>query len=383
MTARRKTLLLIDSATSGCAGAYIDAIYRRLRQREGVEVAVSHYFPFAYGKKIFYKYSELAVQRKYKLGRARLYVRFFELLRSFLYLFGYVKAARIRIVCYALSSNLTLEYMFLAAIKTFTKAKVYVICHDVIPFVGSGDRLDDMVRKRSRFYRLADKLIVHNANSAEDLEATFGVADKVLSFPFPIYELNRIGLAEVAVLPPAKGRRFLFIGHLRVEKGIDVLLEAWIRFHRERPQAELIIAGNVPAGRTYSFEAVADAGVTPITHYLSDEEYVALIREADCVVLPYSRGTNSAVVSTVLFLRKNLIVSDIGMFAANPLIPKQSFFARNDPESLTRRLMYFHDLSETTNLLRGTDAEQRFEAYEKEFDKAVNSVFDLASVNIP
>lgn len=381
MTAIHKTLVLIDSATSGCAGAYIDAIYRRLRPNDAVEVAVSHYFPFDYGRKVFYKYSELTAQGKYRLGRFRLYVRFFELLRSFLWLFRYVRTARIRILCYALSSNLTLEYIFLFAIKIFTKVKVYIICHDVIPFVREGDSLDHVIRKRRRFYRLADKLIVHNRNSADDLRTTFGVVDGIVSFPFPIYELNRIALADVAVLPPAKGRRFLFIGHLRAEKGIDVLLEAWTRVHRERPHAELVIAGNLPVGRIDPFEAVADTSVTLITRYLADEEYVALIRDADCVVLPYSRGTNSAVVSTALFLRKNLVVSDIGMFAGNPLIPAESFFVRNDAASLAERLIYFHDLPETTNLLRTPEAQRRFEAYEQEFENAVNSVFDLTSAN--
>src|SRR5262245_42288247 len=104
-----KTLLLIDSATSGCAGAYIDGTYRGIRDRSSVEVGVSHYFPFDYGRKVFYKYSELTAQGTYRLGRARLYVRFLELIRSFAWLFAYVRAARVRVLCYALSSNLRLE----------------------------------------------------------------------------------------------------------------------------------------------------------------------------------------------------------------------------------------------------------------------------------
>src|ERR1035441_9752486 len=106
MTYRRKAVLLIDSATSGVAGAYIDAIYRGLAHRDGVEVAVSHYIPFRYGKRVFYKYSELAVQKTYRLGRARLYVRFAELLVAFARLLAWVTVSRVRVVCYALSSNL-------------------------------------------------------------------------------------------------------------------------------------------------------------------------------------------------------------------------------------------------------------------------------------
>src|SRR5690348_10065159 len=99
MRSGRKVLLLVDSATSGVAGAYIDGIWRRLAHRDAVEVAVSHYFPFAYGKRLFFKYSELTAQRVYRLGRARLYVRFAELVIAFARLALWVILSRVEVVC--------------------------------------------------------------------------------------------------------------------------------------------------------------------------------------------------------------------------------------------------------------------------------------------
>src|SRR4051812_42342795 len=87
---KRKTMLLIDPATSGCAGCYVDRIFKSFRKREHLEVAVSRYYPFSYGKRIFYKYSDLAVQDQYPLGRARLYVRFGELVVALARLLAYL-----------------------------------------------------------------------------------------------------------------------------------------------------------------------------------------------------------------------------------------------------------------------------------------------------
>src|SRR5882672_8548600 len=345
MTRIRHAILLIDSATSGCAGGYVDGLYKNIERNGAVEVAVSYYFPFKYGKRVFFKYSELAAQKRYRLGRARLYVRFLELLWSFVKLFAYISFSHVKVVCYALSSNLLVEYLFLFVAKYLAGAKVYVVCHDVIPFALPNENLPKQIQRRSAFYALADKLVVHNDNSVQDLRNTFKVSvDNVSSFPFPIYDLESMRFRHVDVLGPSTRTRFLFVGHLRPEKGVDVLLEAWSRFYQKGEDVELIIAGNLPAGCEYDFDGLRGSNLQLLARYLSDEEYVSLIRQSDCVVLPYQRGTNSAVVSTVLSLRKNMIVSDIDMFNNNPLIPSQSFFRRNSSEHLVERLTYFHRL---------------------------------------
>ena len=117
-----------------------------------------------------------------------------------------------------------------------------------------------------------------------------------------------------------------------------------------------------------------------LARYLPDEEYVNLIRQSHCVVLPYLRGTNSAVVSTALAARKNLIVSGIPMFESNPLIPPQSFFVCDDVDSLVARLEYFRDLGPEQQLQLDADAEQRFARYEETFREQVNRVLDPASL---
>lgn len=381
MRSGRKVLLLIDSATSGVAGAYVDAIWRRLTNRDAVEVAVSHYFPFAYGKRIFFKYSELTAQGVYPLGRARLYVRFGELLIAYFRLIVWVIVSRVDVVCYALSSNLAVEYAFLWFLKRVAGVDVLLICHDVVPFVGSGEEFAEMVRRRRPFYALVDRLIVHNENSIEDLRDVFGISrDKVWQFPFPLYDTSAMGFRDIDLLGATDKHRFLFIGHLRREKGVGVLLDAWARLRQQRQDVELVIAGNIPPGCEYDLTAAPARGITVFTRYLTDEEYVNLIRQSDCVVLPYSRGTNSAVVSTVLAARKNLVVSDIPMFRNNPLIPLESFFVCDDPESLAGRLAQFCDIGPDQQRQLEAEGERRLARYEAAFHEQVNAVLDPAAL---
>jgi glycosyltransferase involved in cell wall biosynthesis len=381
MRSGRKVLLLIDSATSGVAGAYVDGIWRRLAHRDAVEVAVSHYFPFDYGKRIFFKYSELTAQRVYRLGRARLYVRFAELLIAFLRLIVWVIVSRVDVVCYALSSNLSIEYAFLWVLKRIARVEVLLICHDVVPFVGPGQALDDMIRRRRPFYLLADRLIVHNEHSIEHLQTVFGIPrEKVRQFPFPIYDTSAMGFRDIDLFGATDKHRFLFIGHLRQEKGVGVLLDAWARLRRRRQDVELVIAGNIPPGCEYDLTSTDERGIRLLAGYVTDEDYVNLIRQADCVVLPYSRGTNSAVVSTVLAARKNLVVSDIPMFTNNPLIPPESFFACDDAESLAGRLAYFCDLGPEQRRRLEIEGDRRLPLYEEAFREQVNAVLDPAAL---
>lgn len=369
----RKYLLLIDSATSGCAGGYLHALFSGLNRPGEVDVAVSYYYPWPYGLRWFFKYSELGAQSRYRLGRMRLYVRVCELVWTFARLCAFVLRHRVKVVAYALSSNLLIERWFLRALQ-LARVRVYLICHDVVPFALPHQDLTVMIRNRAKFYQLADRLIVHNQNSIEDLLATFGVApDRVQEFPFPLFDLSPIRRVEMKGIPPKTRIRYLFLGHLRPEKGLDLLLETWGRFYQANPGVELVIAGNIPKGSDYAFESIERCNVRLVLRYVSDEEYVSLIQASDCVVLPYRRGTNSGVTSTVLALRRSLIVSDIPMFRNHPLIPEGSFFRSGDSADLYERLMDFA----SGRLLgpQGEEWERRRATYESAVVRGVQTVF--------
>ena len=209
-----------------------------------MEVAVSADYPFDYGKRIFFKYS--SSRHRAATGsagpgrtcdspsgayRLRAAVRLGDRLAG--------EGRVLRLVIEPVGGvRVPASFLRIAGVD------VYVICHDVVPFVGRGEDLAGMVQARRPFYVLADRLIVHNENSIEDLQTVFGISgDKVRRFPFPIYDSSGMGFPRADVLAETGQYRFLFIGHLRQEKGVGVLLEAWARFRQRRQDVERSLPG--------------------------------------------------------------------------------------------------------------------------------------------
>ena len=180
----------------------------------------------------------------------------------------------------------------------------------------------------------ADYLLVHNDNSKNDLIRYYGIDScKIIEHPFPIMSLRHWA--------PGKRKKtidFLFVGHLRREKGVKILLEAWKMFHKEYPNAVLYIVGNNPKNSGIYPTDFENLNVVFVLNYVSDEEYANYISSAKCVVLPYLRGTNSGIPSSVYSLGTELIASDIPMFKNNPLINRDSLFECGNSDSLVEKM---------------------------------------------
>lgn len=373
-----KKLLLVDQGTSGLAGVYIAEIYENLNCMGNVEVITGYYFKEPYGKKWFYRFSDLAKQTAYPLGKLRLYVRGFELIYAMARMLLNLSQGDIKVICYALSSNLKLELCFLWMCKHILHLKICIICHDVIPFLSEKERLEMKSRSRARFYSLADTLVVHNANSINDLTSFFGVSpNKVREFPFPVSNLQRLKQSWDCLNSPVVAQRnFLFIGHLRREKGVEVLLDAWKICLREQIGWTLTIAGNLPPGGAKLSNEDKLPGVCYVLDFQSDANYLRRIRESSCVVLPYIRGTNSGIPPVVLALERDLIVSDIEMFRNNSLIASDCFFKAGDSAELSKKMLEYAKMSDPSRTARTLLRPEQIEKYRKDFRIRINEVFD-------
>jgi glycosyltransferase involved in cell wall biosynthesis len=369
--------LLIDPATSGSAGAYVDEIKRALGEKFPIEFVVNYHFQGTYGHKFFYRYSELSAQKKFSLGRLRLYVRALEMLWAFFRLFILIKRRRVTSICYALSSNIIIEYVFLWSVKRLFGVKVAVVCHDVIPFLKVGENLRKESKVRGKFYELADVLIVHNENSRGELIEHFATDPaKIQYFRFPLYESFNLGRSSSDENRlNQKPVSFLFIGSMRPEKGVDILLQAWELVRSRNDACVLTIAGHVPKGCDYAFGDGLDPRLTVIAEFLDDDRFGRLIGEADCVVLPYTRGTNSAVASSVLAAGRDLIVSDIPMFINNELIPQFSFFKSGDIHDLAERMSAYAALAVDEKRQRRDTVKRRMDDYRKAFKHEARKLF--------
>ncbi len=356
--------------TAGNAGLYLDEIYQVLKNEGYSQKAfVSCYYPFDYGEKIFFKRTEMEHCR-YK-GIARKALQALELFCALSLILWKARTDKPEIVNYSyVSSGNILIFLFLKLLKRYSGCKLVITCHDVVPFARSQKEYNREISIKRKIYALADFYIIHNENSKNDLQRLFGVShDKILSHPFPLMDLSKLASGNTVDKPQYD---FLFIGQMRKEKGINLLLEAWREFIYFYPDAKLCIAGNPLYYKMYfekEKEWCQNNHVTLKLGFVKDSDYAETVKSARCVVFPYTAGTNSGVISTVVSLGREIITSDIGMFAENPFVPKENMFVAGDYMDLCKKMIAFFD-----GELK-SDVKQRIDSYRADFEKQVRDVY--------
>lgn len=331
--------------TSGNSGLYLDEIYQCLKDAGYAQkIFVNYYYPFDYGEKIFFRHSDIA-HCKMKGFRRRL-LQMYELLLDFAKILYTARRDKPEVVNYSLASG-SYNFMvcFLKAIKRLSGCKLVVTCHDVCPFGSYGPKSREMTN-RQRIFDVADYLLAHNDSSVKDLQKVFHIdTGKVVQHRFPVMDLKK--LYQVKYEP--KLCDFLFIGHFRAEKGVDLLIKAWELVSEGNKNATLWLCGR-PQGQRFDINKLEKQNVTCKLEYVREDDYCRYIQSARYVVLPYMRGTNSGIVSTVLSLGANVITSDIPMFQDNPLVKEDRMFKSGDVNALAEILQRKYDIKEETNL---------------------------------
>lgn len=96
-------------------------------------------------------------------------------------------------------------------------------------------------------YRSADRVICQTKSMASELRTSLRIENAKLSvLPNPV-DIHRIrAVPRVAEVRSSPGPRLLAVARLAPEKGIDLLLEAFARIHRNFPDAQLEILGTGP-----------------------------------------------------------------------------------------------------------------------------------------
>lgn len=327
--------------TSGNSGLYLDEIYQCLKSnRYEQKVFVSYYYPFDYGEKIFFRKSDMAHCRV--KGAARKMLQLYEIISAFIKILLAARKDKPHIINYSLiSGSYSIVIIFLKMIKTISRCKLVITCHDVCPWGGHSSESPEMIN-RKKIFQLADCLLVHNENSIKELQQVFGVErNKIIKHLFPIMDLSKIQVVKSV----DKQCDFLFIGHLRKDKGIDFLINTWPLFHKQYPEATLWVCGR-PQGQQYDIAEMKRQNITCNLGYISEDDYCRYIQSARYVILPYLKGTNSGIISTVLSLGANVIASDIPMFQENPMVDNDNMFTAGNQESLLAMLCSKYLVSE-------------------------------------
>ncbi|MBT4072239.1 MAG: glycosyltransferase [Chloroflexi bacterium] len=168
--------------------------------------------------------------------------------------------------------------------------------------------------KKRIYSRIWQRDILRNAAAAHGLTDTEAnqIRDYGFDGPVPVIpngidagEFQQTG--DVAALehryPELKGKRVvLFLGRLHEKKGLDLLLEAFIRLHKTRPDTHLLIVGPDDGYRQTLEESIKRAGLSAVTLTgpFGGDERVGALSRADVYALPsYSEGFSVGVLEAL------------------------------------------------------------------------------------
>ncbi len=375
---KRKKLVHIYPASGGNNVLYISTIIKALESNFEQVAFVSSVSPLKQKslKRWLHPFTDRFKATGHITGLIRYPIRFIEFISVFTGIYFYCISKKVDYLNLSTATLLPVEFNFIKVLKK-KNIKVLFTVHDAQQFAVSYKRMSG--DKRKAFYNMFDYIIVHNEFSKTYLEENFSVNSKVfLSFPFPPMDLAEINVSRYK--RSQFERTFLFIGAFKKEKGYNVLLQAWQEIfgkNNSPHKAKLILAGELPKGIEFLVDKNTPLpnNVTIITRFLSDEEYIDFINNADIVVLPYIIGTNSAVLSTASSMGKAIIASDIPSLKTHPLVLEENIVQSNSVESLRDKIVEFLELTNIELEHKKKLQQEQFDKYTKTFNMQAQIAF--------
>lgn len=214
-----------------------------------------------------------------------------------------------------------LDYFLLKTIKKLLpKRKIVFTAHNVLPH-DTGNKYKKIYNK---IYNLVDGIIVHTNRSKEEIIDRFNISNnKIKVIPHGLLELNydenntnkiknkfyeNNNLDDKIILG--------FIGSIRKNKGIELLLDIWKEneFLNTNEEIVLLIAGSCKNDQLKNrIEEISNYNnvITDI-RFLPLDNFAAYMKVADVILLPYLNISQSGVLLSVLADEKPVLVSDRG-----------------------------------------------------------------------
>jgi D-inositol-3-phosphate glycosyltransferase len=174
-------------------------------------------------------------------------------------------------------------------------------------------------------YRRYDAIIVHSKTAHDEIEKMPHVPGNLI-WQIPLGHLNeqrgdQLSVDQVsarnALHIPTGVPVVLFMGQIKREKGLDVLLDAMPQVLSQCPDARLIVAGRPYHLDIAAYEKQIDAlrirdSVYLRWEYVPEQEMAYYFCACDVVALPYLRIYQSAVCLTAYSYRRPVIASATG-----------------------------------------------------------------------
>ena len=210
----------------------------------------------------------------------------------------------------------SIDYILLKRIKN-KGVKTILTAHNILPH-DTGNKYESIYKK---IYFIVDAIIVHANNTKKELIDKFQVpSQKIHVIPHGILDIGQnidrekfdYHIKKFKTEFELKDKMiFSAPGTINDYKGYDLIVDAWKQDNlSENQEIKLIIAGK---GEHKKIEEIRNTdNVVLMNKYLSVEEFLAILKLTDYVLLPYKKISQSGILLTALSERKKVIVSDVG-----------------------------------------------------------------------
>ena len=268
--------------------------------------------------------------------------------------------------------NNKLQFLDRTLLMLYYKAlgkKIVFTAHNVN--AGKRDANDSLLNRitlRAQ-YLLADHIFVHTEKMRQELLQDFGVREEAVSvIPFGIN--NSVPHTD---LTPGEAKRrlgitgdqrtILFFGAIRPYKGLEYLVESFLRLATTHPEYRLVIAGDTRKGAENYLEKIQRtmdchpnrAQVIQKIQYIPDEETELYFKAADVLALPYTHIFQSGVLFLAHSFGLPVVAADVGSISDDIIEGRTGFLCRPcDAADLARAIeKYFEsDLFKTLDRRR-------------------------------
>jgi len=244
----------------------------------------------------------------YKLpARLRLGIRYIEFIFALVYIYFFTLFSRVTHLNYSINLYRP-EELFLIRLLKKHGTKIMITVHDANLHSNNHSSQEKRIQIRNKILTEADKIIVHNNFSETELRKNFRNAE-IIIHPYPF-----VKVPEKLVKRYSKNRvsDYLFIGHARLEKGIEFLIQLWKEsFFNEK---KLKIYGSDPFGILQTFKTNRFENIRIHSRFIDENELIKLLCSNKYLILPYKMGTNSLFPFFALSCGCIPIMSDVPAF---------------------------------------------------------------------
>lgn len=209
------------------------------------------------------------------------------------------------------------DYLFLIFMLKFN-CKVVYTAHNTLPHDDLDEKTFGIFKK---YYENVSEIIVHTESTKKELVNKFGItASKINIIPHGLLDqacdndIVEQKIQDFKQLYNLNGKMILAcLGAQSYYKGFDFIERLWkeISDFNKNEDIHLIVAGRATKDIDYNAIEGFD-NVTTLNYFLSKEEFEAVIRLSDIILLPYRNISQSGVLLSVLAKNKPVLVSNMG-----------------------------------------------------------------------